>query len=286
MAGPSDEHNDRARRGTVHDPDEEIEEHDRRDGWREGSLAFFNPRVLDSEGTGQCAACRRAQAQVASAAAPLQVAPAATLNATFLSTMLQGIKDIKLCQCLLSTSPLTRAEVPLLARETDVIAALMRLDRGVVQRLQPTPALGAPIPSMACTASDTTAADSSDAVSNSYTTGSGPTAAAPIATQHPTPLRVRATDEASKSSGGGSTTCALRSRFRVTEGTAGAESFRASELFELSSASRSNRLGSSATIALTASRESRKRCGAARGTLRRLMPEPSASVAGGAAMSS
>ena len=75
----------------------------------------------------------------------------------------------------------------------------------------------------------------------------------------------------------------MRNRVRVTDGTARAESDRAAESLGLSSASPSNRLGSSATFALAASRDSRKRC-AARETLRCRMPEPSASIAGDTTM--
>ena len=90
-------------------------------------------------------------------------------------------------------------------------------------------------------------------------------------------------EEASKSSSGGAT-MRMRSRVRVTDGTAGAESDRAAESLGLSSASPSNRLGSSAIFCLAAPRDSRKRC-SARETLRCRMPDPSASIAGDTAVS-
>ena len=90
-------------------------------------------------------------------------------------------------------------------------------------------------------------------------------------------------EEASKSSSGGAT-MRMRSRFWVTDGTAGAESDRSAESLGLSSASPSNRLGSSAIFCLAAPRDSHKRC-SARETLRCRIPDPSASIAGDTAVS-
>ena len=120
------------------------------------------------------AAGRRAKAT--SAASPL--APTATMTAAelddpaFLSTMLQDVTDIK--AMLAFDESLKPAEIALLAREPEVLAALMRLDRSVAQPIQ---SLGAPLMSMGCAASNTTAAVSSGTVSKSYTTGSEPAAA-------------------------------------------------------------------------------------------------------------
>ena len=64
----------------------------------------------------------------------------------------------------------------------------------------------------------------------------------------------------------------MRNRVRVTDGTAGAESDRAAKSLKLSSASPSNRLGSSAIFCFAASRDSCERC-SARETLRCRMPK-------------